>query len=143
KSMGTEAFGSRSSVEIDYHKCAFLDKWDDVIQQLVTRYDNNPTVSFIDIGTYGWYGEWWSGKTVLSRGGTRDANDPTLQQSIDTRTRLVKMFTGGSGSGRCIDSTGKEQIVSYSYQGFKNKPVIMSRGDQEDVQIGVNNGTGI
>ncbi len=72
-----------------------------------------------------------------------DPNDPTMQQSVDTRTRIMRMFTGGSGSGRCVANDGTEQLVSYSYSGFKNKPVIISRGDMEDVQIGVANGAGI
>lgn len=134
------------SPEIDYQKCVFLDLWGKLVQQLVQRYDNNPQVSVIDIGSYGYYGEWFSGKTVLQRDledQIKDATDPTLQQSIDTRTRIVRMFTGGNGSGRCVDSNGQEKIVSYSYPGFKNKPVLISRGDQEDVQIGVANGAGI
>jgi Domain of unknown function (DUF4832) len=146
QSMGTEPFGGRSGVEIDYHKCTFLSLWADFVQAVVQRYDNEPTVVAVDIGTYGWYGEWFSGKSVPQRSPSsqvHDPNDPTMQQSVDTRTRLIRMFTGGSGAARCIDNNGAEQLVSYSYAGFKNKPVIISRGDVEDVQIGVANGAGI
>jgi len=145
-SVGQEAFGGSSGTEIDYKKCAFLDAWGNLVQELARRYDNNPTISAVDIGSYGYYGEWFSGKTVVQRYPTDqvyDPTDPTLQQSIDTRTRIVRMFTGGSGTGRCVDNSGREQQVSYSYTGFKNKPVLINRGDQEDVAIGVANGAGI
>ncbi len=145
-SNGREPWGGGSYPEIDYHKCVFLDLWGKFINEVVRRYDNHPTVTSIDIGSYGWYGEWFSGKTVLERfpeSQVYDATDPTLQQSIDTRTRIIRMFTGGSGSGRCIGNNGQQQIVSYTYTGFRNKPVLISRGDQEDVAIGVANGAGI
>ncbi len=145
-SVGQEPFGGDSGTEVDYHKCTFLNLWGNMVQELVRRYDNSPQVSVIDIGSYGYYGEWFSGKTVLQRYPTDqvyDPTDPTLQQSIDTRTRIIRMFTGGSGTGRCLDNAGNEQLASYSYPGFKNKPVLISRGDQEDVAIGIANGAGI
>jgi len=145
-SKGREPFGGASYTEIDYHKCAFLDLWDDLVAELVRRYDNHPQVAFVDIGSYGFYGEWFSGKTVLSRypsDQTYDSTDPTFQQSLDTRTRIVRMFTGGSGTGKCIGTDGLEKNVAYSYVGFKNKPVLISRGDQEDVLIGIQNKAGI
>ncbi len=145
-SNGREPFGGSSDPEIDYQKCVFLDLWGRLVNALVQRYDNNPGVNVIDIGSYGWYGEWFSGKTVLQRyptGQVYDPTDPTLQQSIDTRTRIVRMFTGGSGSGHCVDGSGRDQVVSYSYPGFKNKPVLINQGDPEDVQIGIANGAGI
>jgi len=132
--------------EIDYHRCEFLDLWGNLVQELIKRYDNNPQVSFVDIGSYGFYGEWFSGKTVLERfpdDQLKDKTDPTLKQSIDTRTRIIRMFTGGGGQGHCVDSSGKDKVVAYKYQGFKNKPVLISRGDREDVAIGVANGAGI
>jgi len=146
-SLGQESFDGRTGVEIDYHKCIFLDLWDDLVAELIRKYDNEPVINAVDIGSYGWYGEWFSGKSVLERAvgwgeDPNDPNDPTLQQSIDTRTRIIKMFTGGSGQGRCLDNNGQEQIVSYNYQGFKNKPVIMSMGDKEDLKIGIDNGAG-
>ncbi len=133
-------------LEIDYHKCEFLDLWGNLAQELVTRYDDNPQISFVDIGSYGYYGEWFSGKTVLERlpnDQLRDKTDPTLKQSVDTRTRIIRMFTGGEGKGHCVDNNGKDTIIAYKYQGFKNKPVLISRGDPEDVAIGVANGAGI
>lgn len=148
-SLGHEPFDDPKDdayLEIDYHKCVFLDLWGDLVQELVKRYDNNPQVSFVDIGSYGYYGEWFSGKTVVERlpdDQLRDKTDPTLKQSIDTRTRIIRMFTGGEGQGHCVDNSGKDEIVAYKYQGFKNKPVIISRGDPEDVAIGVANGAGI
>ncbi len=145
-SNGQEPWGGSVYPEIDYQKCVFLDLWGKLANELTRRYDANPAVSAVDIGSYGWYGEWFSGKTVLQRfpnDQTKDVNDPTLQQSIDARTRIIRMFTGGNGSGRCIDTNGQEKVVSYSYVGFKNKPVLINRGDQEDVQIGVSNGAGI
>jgi uncharacterized protein DUF4832 len=146
QSFGREAFGERSGIEVDYHKCIFLSLWSDLVQELIRRYDNEPTVIAVDIGTYGWYGEWFSGKTVPRRWQDyqgQDPNDPTVQQSSDTQTRIIQMFTGGSGSGQCLANDGTEQVVSYSYSGFKNKPVLISRGDVDDVGIGVANGAGI
>lgn len=148
KSLGKESLGTDYAVEIDYHKCTFLDLWDDLVAELINRYDNDPRVVAVDIGSYGWYGEWFSGKTLTKRGlgwgvAPNDENDPTFQQSVDTRTRLIKMFTGGSGTGRCVDNNGQEQEISYSYTGFQNKPVLISRGDQDDVELGVNAGAGV
>jgi hypothetical protein len=146
QSSGQEPFGGRTGIEIDYEKCTFLDLWSNFVTQMIARYDNNPQVSFIDVGTYGWYGEWWSGKTVPTRNlsyQVKDATDPTQLQSYDTRTRIIRMFTGGTGTGRCVDNNGVERLVSYAYTGFKNKPVLVSRGDEEDVIIGAANGSGI
>ncbi|MCC7450950.1 MAG: DUF4832 domain-containing protein [Anaerolineae bacterium] len=148
-SLGHEPFDDPNDdayLEIDYHTCAFLDLWGNLVQELVKHYDNHPQVSFVDIGSYGYYGEWFSGKTVLERfpdDQLKDKTDPTLRQSIDTRTRIIRMFTGGAGQGHCVDSTGKDKVVAYQYQGFKTKPVLISRGDPEDVALGVANGAGI
>ncbi|GAB4552216.1 MAG: hypothetical protein OHK0023_19920 [Anaerolineae bacterium] len=145
-SNGREPFGGGSYPEIDYHKCIFLDLWDDLVNELVRRYDSNPQVSFIDIGSYGYYGEWFSGKTVLERyplDQVKDPTDPTFEVSRDTRTRIIRMFTGGSGTGKCVDNSNRTVSVSYSYTGFRNKPVLISRGDKEDVAIGIQNGAGI
>jgi hypothetical protein len=146
QSVGNEAFGRRTGIEVDYHRCVFLSLWSDLVQELIRRYDAEPAVVAVDIGTYGWYGEWFSGKTVPRRWQNyqgQDKNDPTLQQSIDTRTRIIRMFTGGSGTGRCLANDGTEQVVSYTYPGFKNKPVLISRGDMEDVLLGTAHGAGI
>lgn len=145
-SLGAEPWGGDKDTEVDYHKCTFLDLWGKMVNEMVRKYDNHPQVAYVDIGSYGYYGEWFSGKTVLQRSPESqeyDSSDPTLQQSIDTRTRIVRMFTGGSGSGHCVDNSGRDVVVNYSYPGFKNTPVILNQGDKEDIAIGVASGAGI
>lgn len=78
--------------EPDYGDPVFLEKLEGLVRALASRYDGNPHVAFIDIGTYGLWGE---GHTVhTSKAGPKKAfADMKLQidmyRRYFRRTRLV------------------------------------------------------
>lgn len=141
-STGTAADTGISGVEVDYHKCSFLDLWDDLITEFTKRYQSEPTVIGVDIGSYGYSGSWISSKTVASEG-PNDASDPTASQSADTRARLIRMFTGGKGSGRCVGSDGSEKTESYDYSGLKGKSLFISAVSPTEVELATQAGAGV
>jgi cysteine-rich repeat protein len=143
-STGTDPLTKISGTEIDYHKCSFLDVWDDLVQELAKKYSSNAQVLGFDIGSYGFGGSWQSGKTVLTESAERDANDPTFNQSKDTRARIIRMFTGGKGAGKCIGTNGQEQTVNYDYAGIKNKLTFISANNADDTSLAaIDNSAGI
>lgn len=64
--------------EPDYGDPVFLEKLDGFLRVLAARYDGNPNVAFIDIGSYGVWGE---GHTFAST--RREYDDSVKQKHID------------------------------------------------------------
>lgn len=141
-STSTAADSGLAGIEVDYYKCSFLDLWDDLVSEVISRYQNEATLIGIDIGSYGYNGSWVSSKTVASEG-PNDPNDPTAAQSADTRARIIRMFTGGKGSGKCVAVDGSEKTESYDYPGFKGKSVFINAVTPAEVELATQAGAGV
>src|ERR1019366_9614520 len=97
---------------------AFKDRLKIFIQALAAKYDNNPDVAWIDIRSYGNYGECHTWGLDVSR----DPNENSVALTVDGLRQYIKMYT----------------------DAFHNKQLILPRGnqmyypvDQQMVQKGV------
>ncbi len=71
--------------EPDYNDPVFLAKLDAFLKALAARYDGNPAVAFVDVGSYGVWGE---GHTWAST--HRPYDDATRQRHLDLYARYLK-----------------------------------------------------
>lgn len=69
----------------DYGDPIFLKKMDNFLKALAARYDGDPTLEYIDIGSYG---NWGEGHVVFSDG--RDFPVEVLKQHIDMHVKHIR-----------------------------------------------------
>ena len=89
----------------DFADPVFLDKLDRFLAAMAARYDGNPNVAFIDIGTYGMWGE---GHTGGSSRVPQERADEIVRQHIDlhlkhfprTQLAVIDDVTGPSSRAR-------------------------------------------
>lgn len=103
------------STEPLYSDCLFLDAHAEFVEALRERYDGDPDLAFIDVGSYGYYGEWDS---------EQYQEEP---ESLDwhARRRIIDMYLGGSGTRPCQAADGEIQPITYDYLGFQQTQLIM------------------
>ncbi len=107
-----------TSTEPYYAGCLFLAAHARFVDALRQRYDGDPDVAYIDIGSYGTYGEWDSAQY--------DAQPGSLDWHA--RRRLIDMYLGGQGTRPCEENDGRiVQIVqvAYNYVGFHKTRLVM------------------
>jgi hypothetical protein len=104
-----------ASTEPLYYSCLFLEAHGQFIEALRQRYDGDPQVAYIDIGSYGNYGEWDSAQYNERR------------ESLDwhARRRIIDMYLGGQGSRPCQETNGQIIQVEYAYPGFQQTQLVM------------------
>jgi hypothetical protein len=113
--QGAQVVEGELSEEPLFADCLFLEAHGKFIDALRERYDGDPDVAFIDVGSYGLYGEWhttqytWEGETP----------------DWHARRRIVDMYLGGEGTRPCIDTDGSTVMRSYEYEGFHETQLIM------------------
>lgn len=115
--------------EPDYKTCAYLTKHGNFVQNLVKTFDGNPGISFIEIGSLGYYGEWHSGYFTCSADRAKwqcDASGRCIKGLLDQiKERVIKMYSGGSGVSDCTDASGKFITQNYNYkEGVKNSLLL-------------------
>ena len=128
-------------IEPDYGDPVFLEKHANLIRKLGERYDGHPRVEFIDIGSYGIWGEWHTSngkpwdvrKRIIDMYLEAFPNTPLAQMSDDAEALAYAI---GKGAGFRRDGIGspwheKTWIGSKKYarvQGFadvwKRAPVV-------------------
>jgi hypothetical protein len=113
--QGVQVFYGSGGSEPVYSDCTFLDAHARFIDAMRQKYDGDPDVAFIDIGSYGYYAEWNSDQYDLSPG------------SLDwhARRRILDMYLGGQATRPCVQPDGQVIQVSYSYTGFQHTQLIM------------------
>jgi hypothetical protein len=113
--QGATTFEGADGSEPVYTTCLFLEGHGTFIDALRDRYDGDPDVAFIDIGSYGIYGEWhteqysWESDTL----------------DWHARRRIIDMYLGGEGTRPCLNTEGEEVMQSYAYDGFQETQLIM------------------
>lgn len=98
-----------------YAGCLFLEAHARFIEAMRQRYDGDPDVAFIDIGTYGTYGEWDS----------EQYDDEENSLDWHARRRIIDMYLGGQGVRPCLETDGNVSQVSYNYPGFQKTQLVM------------------
>lgn len=73
--------------EPDYLDPIYLEKLESLVKALADRYDGNPNVAFIDIGTFGLWGE---GHTGFSSKLSPEVTDKAVRKQIDIYTAYFK-----------------------------------------------------
>ncbi|MFO0928886.1 MAG: DUF4832 domain-containing protein [Gemmataceae bacterium] len=71
----------------DFGDPVFLAKLDRFLAAMAARYDGNPNVAFIDIGSYGMWGE---GHTMMSSRVPAEKADPIVRRHIDLHVKHFK-----------------------------------------------------
>jgi hypothetical protein len=96
--------------EPDYDDPVFLDKLDHFLAALAQRYDGSPEVAFIDVGSFGVWGEghtYWSTKKPYSA--------ETLRKHIDLHTKHFKKTLLAANDDFASHDRGK-QVIEYAAQ---------------------------
>ncbi len=113
--LGAPIAESSSGSEPLYHSCIYLEEHGRFVEEMRRRFDGDNVVAFIDIGSYGQYGEWWSDQYDETKG------------SLDWHARrwIADMYLGGSARRPCLDPFGTEIEVAYDFIGFQKTQLIM------------------
>jgi len=96
--------------EPDYDDPVFLEKLDHFLAALAARYDGNPEVAFIDVGSFGVWGEghtFWSTKKPYSA--------ETLRRHIDLHTKHFKKTLLAANDDFASQGRGR-QVIEYAGQ---------------------------
>ena len=109
------AYDGGSGPEPLYHDCIYLETHAQFIDALRQEYDGDPDIAFIDIGSYGSFGEWDSDQY-------REESE-TLDWHA--RRRIADMYIGGSGVRPCLSQGGEVLDIEYSYAGFQRTQLVM------------------
>lgn len=113
--------------EPDYDDPIFLEKLDHFLAALAQRYDGNPEVAFIDVGSFGVWGEghtYWSTKKPYSA--------ETLRKHIDLHTKHFKKTLLAANDDFALHDRGRSPIEYAAQQG------LTLRDDSILVQAGKN-----
>jgi hypothetical protein len=110
----SEVEGVRSTEPV-YAGCRFLEAHGQFIEALRQRYDADPAIAFIDIGSYGTYGEWDSEQYDEEPG------------SLDwhARRHIIDMYIGSRGMRPCLNAGDQIEHIAYDYVGFQQTQLVM------------------
>ncbi len=101
--------------ETQYSSCLFLREHGKFIDALRQQYDGDPDLAFLDIGSYGYYGEW----------GTPQYDDTPESLDWHIRRHIADMYLGGSATRPCLEQDGSLGQISYEYAGFQRTRLLM------------------
>jgi hypothetical protein len=99
--------------EPDYDDPIFLQKLDHFLAALARRYDGNPEVAFIDVGSFGIWGEghtYWSTRKPYSA--------ETLRKHIDLHTKHFKKTLLAANDDFALHDRGRSPIEYAAKQGL-------------------------
>jgi len=116
----------------DYLDPVFLDKLDRFLAAFAARYDGNPDVAFIDIGSFGLYGE---GHTLFSSKMPHDREVECLKRHIDLHVKhfkktLLALSDDTDGSN---NTTGDWPVMRYALEKgvtFRDDSIFVKKAPQ-------------
>ena len=112
--------------EPDYDDPIFLEKLDHFLAALAERYDGNPEVDFIDVGSFGVWGEghtFWSTKIPYSA--------ETIRTHIDLHTKHFKKTLLAANDDFASHGRGR-QTIEYAAAGgltLRDDSILVQGGD--------------
>lgn len=82
---------NKSGLAPDWDDPSFLDAHHNFIQALGSRYDNDPRVAWIDIGSYGFWGEWhvWMNESLAATQETKLVILEDYFEAFPTKTKVI------------------------------------------------------
>jgi hypothetical protein len=99
--------------EPDYDDPVFLEKLDRFLAALAARYDGNPEVAFIDVGSFGVWGE---GHTYAST--RKPYSVETIKRHIDLHTKHFKKTLLAANDDFALHDRGRPPIEYAAQQGL-------------------------
>ena len=113
--------------EPDYDDPVFLEKLDHFLGALAARYDGNPEVAFIDVGSFGVWGEghtFWSTKKPYSA--------ETIRKHIDLHTKHFKKTLLAANDDFASHGRGQQVIEYAAQQGLtlRDDSILVQGGDK-------------
>ncbi len=113
--------------EPDYDDPVFLDKLDHFLAALAKRYDGNPEVAFIDVGSVGVWGE---GHTYAST--LRPYSAETIKRHIDLHTKHFKKTLLVANDDFALHDRGRATIEYAAKQGLglRDDSILVQGGDK-------------
>lgn len=97
-------------IEPDYGDPLYLEKHGQFVQALADRYDGNPQIEFIDIGSYGIWGEWHT----------------KHPQPWPVRKQIIDMYLSGFHKTQLVSMSDDAEALAYSLSrgtGFRRDGV--------------------
>lgn len=85
-------------IEPDYSDPVFLKRHAEFINAIAAKYDGNPYVDYIDIGTYGHWGEWHTLNPA----------------SLDVRKKILDIYLDAFHSTQLVYLHGEEELLGYA-----------------------------
>ncbi len=113
--------------EPDYDDPVFLEKLDRFLAALARRYDGNPEVAFIDVGSVGVWGE---GHTYAST--LKPYSAETIRRHIDLHTKHFKKTLLVANDDFALQNRGRETIEYAAKQGLglRDDSILVQGGDK-------------
>lgn len=113
--------------EPDYDDPVFLQKLDQFLAALARRYDGNPEVAFIDVGSVGVWGE---GHTYAST--QKPYSAETVRKHIDLHTKHFKKTLLVANDDFSLQERGRETIEYAAKQGLglRDDSILVQGGDK-------------
>ncbi|MGE5295138.1 MAG: beta-galactosidase [Solirubrobacterales bacterium] len=113
--------------EPDYDDPVFLEKLDHFLAALAKRYDGNPEVAFIDVGSVGVWGE---GHTYAST--LRPYSAETIRRHIDLHTKHFKKTLLLANDDFSLQNRGRGTIEYAAKQGLglRDDSILVQGGDK-------------
>lgn len=114
--------------EPDFDDPVFLDKLDHFLAAAARRYDGNPEVAFIDVGSFGVWGEghnFWSTK--------RNYSAATVKRHIDLHTKSFKKTVLAANDDWANQGRGAETLEYAFAQGLtlRDDSILVEGGGKE------------
>lgn len=113
--QGAGVVDTERGPETQYSGCLFLREHGKFIDALRQQYDGDPDLAYLDIGSYGYYGEW----------GTPQYDDTPESLDWHIRRHIADMYLGGSATRPCQETDGSLGRISYNYVGFQRTRLLM------------------
>jgi hypothetical protein len=85
-------------IEPDYSDPIFLKRHGEFIKALGDKYDGSPDIDFVDIGSYGHWGEWHTPNAV----------------SVEVRKKIVDMYTQAFKKTQLVFLHGDDVVLAYA-----------------------------
>ena len=131
------AGGTRiNRIEPDYSDPVYLEKHGRFIKALAERYDGNPQIEFLDIGSYGIWGEWQvvNHYRYYGENEVEDEMNASLALTATAATTTAPDRGRGGGGGHVINIVELKVIDGKLMYTDPNDAVYIDLGNQRELE---------